>query len=617
VSWRLLGTDPEDIAFNVYRQTDGRNPVKLNEEPLTGPTHWQDSGVDLATDNSWFVRPVVEGREQNAGEPFTIKAGSPVRNYIPIPLKVPAPASLPDGSSRAYVANDASVGDLNGDGEYEIVLKWEASPRDNSHSGHTSSVLLDAYRLDGTHMWRIDLGVNVREGAHYTQFMVYDLDGDGRAEIVIKTAPGTKDGKGMYIGHPSRFTGVRPEIDHKADYRNERGHILQGPEFLTVFDGLTGAELATTNYIPPRHPETLFPTGEQLREIWGDGRGNRSERFLAAVAYLDGKRPSVVMARGYYTRMVLAAFDWRDGKLTHRWTFDSDDGTPGNRAYHGQGNHNLSVADVTGDGRDEIIYGSSTIGPDGKGLYSTGLGHGDALHVTNMDPSRPGLEVFMPHESMHSSGNRGTTMRCAATGRILWSTEATRDVGRGMAADIDPRHPGYEAWASNSGNLYNIRGEAIGRRPGSMNMAIWWDGDLLRELLDQRGPRGNWHGVIHKWNYETQTQEILWEDTEARPNNWTKGNPALSADILGDWREEMVWRTADSSELRIYTTTIPTEYRIYTLMHDPQYRLAIAWQNVAYNQPPHPGFFLGHGMKPAPPPRITTVSRHNRDIKNN
>jgi len=392
VGWRLLGTDPQDIAFNLYRSTGGREAVKLSDRPITQSTNYADTGVDLSRSNAYFVKPVLKGREQEASASFTLPANAPVKPYISIPLQTP------DGCTP----NDASVGDLDGDGEYEIVLHQAPRGRDNARRGTTDEPIFEAYKLNGTFLWRINLGKNIREGAHYTQFMVYDLDGDGKAEFACKTADGTVDGKGEIIG------------DADADHRNADGYILEGPEFLTIFDGRTGAELVTTNYIPPRHPTTQTPTPPQIDEIWGDDRGNRVDRFLACIAYLDGERPSLVMCRGYYTRAVLAAWNWRDGKLTQLWTFDSDDGTRGNEAYRGQGNHNLSVGDVDGDGKDEIVYGACAIDHDGKGLYSTGLGHGDAMHLSDIDPDRPGLEVWGIHERPRHPN--GANLRDAATG---------------------------------------------------------------------------------------------------------------------------------------------------------------------------------------------------------
>ena len=565
VGWRMLGTDPEDIAFNLYRSVVGSAPLRLNEEPITGPTNFVDDKADLSRDCSWFVRPVLNGAEQAAGKPFALQADAPARQYISIPLKTPA----------GYRPNDASVGDLDGDGEYEIVLHQAGRGRDNSRGGMTDPPVLEAYKLDGTFLWRINLGRNIREGAHYTQFMVYDLDGDGRAEVACKTADGTVDGAGRVIG------------DADANYRNSRGYILDGPEFLTIFDGLTGAELVSTDYIPPRGRV----------QDWGDDYGNRVDRFLACIAYLDGRRPSLVMCRGYYTRAVLAAWNWRDGRLTNVWTFDSDDATPGNRAYRGQGNHNLSVGDVDGDGKDEIIYGACAIDHDGTGLYSTGLGHGDAMHLSDIDPDRAGLEVWAIHERpRHPSG---ANLREAATGKVIWGLKL-RDPGRGLAIDIDPRHRGSECWTNDSDGLYSCKGRKISDyKPRSCNMGIWWDGDVLREILD---------GVtIDKWDYRTGRAVRLFSAEGCSRNNGTKSNPCLCADVLGDWREELIVRTRDNAELRIYTTTIPAGRRFCTLMHDPVYRLGVAWQNVAYNQPAHVGFYMGEGMAEPPHPKIRTA----------
>lgn len=583
VSWRLLATDPGQVAFNLYRSTNGEEAVKLNSEPLMGGTNFVDETVQPGLGTvSYFVRPVVEGREREQSEAYKLTSR---QRYISVPIKTP----------EGYTANDASVGDLDGDGEYELVIHLTGESRDNSQAGFTDEPILDAYELDGTHLWRINLGKNIREGAHYTQFMVYDLDSDGKAEVACKTADGTIDGTGNVIGDPG------------ADHRNEEGYILRGPEYLTVFDGETGAELATTNYLPPRHPDTLNPTSEQLDEIWGDGYGNRIDRFLGAVAYLDGEQPSLIMTRGYYTRAVLAAWNWRNDELTYLWIFDSDNGNPDNRAYRGQGNHNLSVGDVDDDGKDEIIFGSAVIDDDGTGLYSTGLGHGDALHFGDLNPVREGYEVFNIQERFD---NAGANFRDAGSGEILWkkpSVKAGGDgegPGRGLAANIDPRYPGAECWVRGAQieGLFSATGELISsRRPNSCNFAVWWDGDLQRELLT-----GN---KISKWNWEDETTELLLEARDAVSNNGTKATPALSADLFGDWREEVIWRVQEGNELRIYTTTIPTSHRFYTLMHDPVYRMSVAWQNVAYNQPPHTSFYIGEDMKKPGRPDIRVVEQ--------
>ena len=583
IGWRLFGTDPEEITFNVYRDDQ-----KVNHTPIKTSTNFLDSNG--TSDSSYYIRALLDGVELAPSEKATVWD----TNYLTVPLNKPEGGISPDGVEYTYHANDASVGDVDGDGEYEIILKWDPSnSHDNAHKGYTGNVYLDAYKLNGTHLWRIDLGRNIRAGAHYTQFLVYDFDGDGKAEIACKTADGTVDGQGKIIG------------DANADFRNSEGFILEGPEYLTIFEGPTGKELVTTDYDPPRGKGS----------DWGDDEGNRVDRFLACVAYLDGVKPSLVMCRGYYTRAVLVAYNWRDGELTKVWKFDSL--KPGNEGYSGQGNHSVSVADVDEDGKDEIIYGSCVIDHNGQGLYTTGLGHGDAIHVGNLIPSRPGLEIFQVHEFPQENG---TEIHDAKTGEILWGIPSVEDVGRGMVADIDPRYEGVEVWSSThwktgGAGLYNSSGEKISEtNPQSFNFAIWWDGDLLRELLDHEYDEETGIGVgkIDKWDYKNGKLVNILTADGTRSNNGTKGNPCLQADIFGDWREEVIWRTDDSTALRIYTTTDITDHRIYTLMHDPTYRLGIAWQNVAYNQPPHPGFFLGHNMEKPPAPKIYEV-KHEPD----
>ncbi|WP_437615169.1 rhamnogalacturonan lyase [Sorangium sp. So ce834] len=563
VGFRLFGYDPDDIAFNVYR--DG---TKVNDAPITDSTNFVDRGGSPSS--VYSVRPVVGGVEQGESKPVAVwKDGS-----LSIPTTPP-----PAGDGYTYSSGDGSVGDLDGDGRYEIVVKWDPSNlQDNSKAGRTGKTYLDAYTLEGKRLWRIDLGVNIRAGAHYSPFLVYDLDGDGKAEVAVKTAPGTRDGRGEPLS-----LGPAAADDDSKDYRNNDGYILTGPEYLTVFSGETGAELATTE----------FKVGRGDPCSWGNNEcyGNRVDRFVGTIAFLDDTgRPSAVFGRGYYARTTLSAWNYRDGALTNLWTFDSSSSRE-NGAYGGKGAHSISVANVDDDPQQEIINGGATFDNDGKGLCAVDYyAHGDALHVTDHIPSRPGLEVFMPYEGGDSPAY---AMRDARTCEVIWKGPGNggeEGPGRGVAADIDPRSPGSEAWVNNSQLLRGADGGAAGNRPSSSNFLIWWDADLSRELLD-----GN-----KVQQYDGEGAGFTANGCAA--NNGTKSTPTLSADILGDWREEVIFRCGDS--IRIFTTNQVAKNRIHTLMHDPQYRVAISWQNGAYNQPPHPSFHIGEGMAPVPKPDI-------------
>jgi len=575
ISWRLLGTDPIDISFNVYR--DG---LKINSEPITMSTNFIDPQGTL--NSKYYITAVINGVEVERTQEISVLP----HNYIEIPLQKPVNPYSPD-----YTPNDASVGDLDGDGQYEIVIKWEpVNAKDNSQSGVTGDVFLDAIKMDGTRLWRIDLGRNIRAGAHYTQFLVYDFDGDGKAELICKTADGTVDGQGNVIGDPN------------ANYVNPSGYILDGPEYLTLFDGETGRALDTVPYDPPRG-------NVSDKNVWGDNYGNRVDRFLAAVAYLDGHHPSAIFSRGYYTKTYIVAWDVVNKKLVKRWRFDTGETNDGYRdEYEGQGNHNLSVADVDLDGKDEIIFGAMTVDDNGEPLYTTRLGHGDALHVGDFDPYRDGYEVFKVMES----GAAGGALWDAATGTILQRFVRYKDTGRGVADDIDPRYPGAELWGPGPYTVSGVTYEGVGLRAidgtvisltytPPMNFTIWWDGDLLREVLDSVYSRGQYDNpFIGKWDYNNlQTVTLLSVAGECYSNNDTKATPCLTADLFGDWREEAIWRTVNNKAIRIYISTMPTNYRFVTLMHDSMYRVAIAWQNVGYNQPPHPSYYIGEDMAPA------------------
>jgi len=570
VGWRVFGTDPEGIAFNLYRKSGIQTAVKLNAKPITGATNFIDLKADSTVSNTWFVKSIINNKEVDEAGSFTIAAKAPIQQYLSIKLK-----SIP-----GYQPNDVSVGDLDGDGQYDIVLHQAGRGRDNGSTGLTDPPIFQAYKLDGTFLWEINLGKNIREGAHYTQFMVYDLNGDGIAEFACKTADGTTDAKGKVVGDASKNW-----VDTVPKSRTF-GKILNGPEYFTVFSGKTGEALASTDYIPSRG--NIGDWGGLGGNGRNDNTGNRVDRFTACIAYLDGIKPSVVMCRGYYGRTVLAAYDFREGKLTNRWVFDSQNAS---NPYSGMGNHNLSVADVDNDGKDEIVFGAMVVDDNGKGLFTTGFRHGDAIHVSDLDPEIPGQEVFGIHEIEEGTIGSGVVLYAAANGKVLFKGQENTDVGRGVADNIDSTRVGAQMWWSGGNGLYDIKGNKIGPNPSSTNFLIYWDGDATRELLNSNR--------IDKYG-----KGNIFIATGARSINGSKSTPALSADILGDWREELVLRSTDNTELRIYSTTIPTNIKQYTLMHDPQYRLGVAWQNVGYNQPPHTSFYMGKGMKPAPKPNI-------------
>lgn len=567
VTWRMLEGESIETPFNVYR-----NGQLLTQQPLTqgGTFYIDESPIDGDA--------VYEVRGGNTNGQWNLTAQTPT-GYIAIPLDKPKGGETPDGRHYEYNANDASIGDVDGDGEYELFLKWEpTNAHDNSQAGYTGNVLIDCYKIAPTpslpsgkdssnRLWRIDLGRNIRAGSHYTQFMVYDFDGDGRAELMVKTSDGTIDGQGNAIGDPTQ--------DWRCHERNNRlGHILDGPEYLSVFDGLTGRMLKTTDYLPARGDIAA----------WGDNYGNRVDRFLAGVGYLDGIHPSALFCRGYYTRTVIVAWDWDGKDLTPHWVFDTARKQEKDwRSYAGQGNHNLRIADVDGDGCDELTYGSMCVDNDGRGLYNTGFGHGDAIHLVP-SPTDGQLYIWDCHENKRD----GVDFRHAATGEVIFQNKSPIDVGRCMAADIDPTNPGYELWSIADPHIYNMKGEVVresinGR--STCNFGIWWDGDMLRELLD--------HETVLKYNWQENRFDQLFRFEGCRFNNGTKSNPCLSADLLGDWREEVVVRTTDSRELRIYVSPHPTAYRLTCLEEDIPYRLSVAAENTAYNQPPEPARYIG------------------------
>lgn len=573
ISWRLRGWEYEKgITFIVFR-----NGERITDKPIEDCTCLLDK--DGKSGDEYTIKAVKDGKAEKDGATVTALS----TEYIPIKIEKPDNYISPRGHVYEYFASDVVPADIDGDGEYEFILKWMANPRDNSFKGYSGRYYIDAYKIgvEGK-LWRISMGRNIRSGQHYCQLMVYDFDNDGKAEIICKTADGTIDAAGTIIG----------DID--KDWRNKDGFVIEGPEFLSAFDGETGTLLDTVPYEPSR--------GEVSE--WGDSWGNRVDRFLACVAYLDGEHPSAVMCRGYYDHgcpTVLAAYDLVNKKLQKKWVFRAD--RHQNINYTAQGHHSLYVGDVDGDGMDEIIYGSMAIDQDGTGMYSTGLGHGDAQHLGKFLPHAEGYQYFQIQEE--DDAPLGYDVHDPATGEIKWGRYTGHDTARGMCAKIDPRYEGNQVWAIGE-PLFTMTGAVISETPpDTCKFAVWWDGDLLRELLDYKKDEDDWQNgtpIVYKWDYENGKLINIFQPDGAKAIKTTKGTPCLQADILGDWRENLMYTDEDCTELRIYTSSHPTNYRFYTLMHDHLYRLAVALQNTAYNTPPHTGFYIGDDMEKPPYP---------------
>ena len=563
VSWRLLPTDAKNVAFDLYRTVDGVE-TKVNSTPIVGATNYQDKGADKTKANTY--RLTYAGKSKTLAT-YTISqervsSGLP---YIFIPLT----SSQDVHTDYIYEANDASVGDVDGDGEYEIILKrlvkYTGSTPDDPTVRHTS--LLECYKLNGTMLWRLKSGPNIIMGNTWS-FAVADFNGDGKAEVAVRTSEGTVFGDGTEIGDV--------DGDGKTYYRDKiGGHIHEGPEFISVLDGTTGKELARAPYID-RGPSS---------ESWGDDYWKRANSYRIAAANVSGGNPSVIICRGIYGRSVLEAWDLSvDNQLTKRWRFDTDN--EGYASWKSQGYHSLSVGDVDGDGFDEIVYGSMTVDHDGEGLNNSGLGHGDALHLGKFRPDLDGLQIW----SCFETGTTDAALRDGKTGEVIWDHQSNKagDCGRAMVADIDPTSPGCEMWFAGS-NVYSSTGEDLGYKPTSCNMGIWFSGSLNRQLLNgttiDAMKRGDNPGGRIFSLYRYPVTDI----------NSSKKNPCWYGDILGDWREEVILPSSsqDNPGLYVFSTWYPCEYAYPWLMTDHVYEMSAINQNIGYNQPNHLGYYLG------------------------
>ncbi len=622
LSWRLLGTDDAKVSFDLYRDGELVN----TDGHLTKVTNFTDA---KGTTTSVYTLKTIgaDGSELSTTTLDEIWASQVKR----LALDVPTGLTMEDNTTCTYRPNDCSVGDVDGDGEYEIILKWDPSnSHDNSQTGYTGNVYIDCIKLDGTKLWRIDLGRNIRAGAHYTQFLVYDLDGDGKAEVACKTAPGSIDGVGKYVTEAATDEAIK-SADNTQSYVNSKGIIISGPEYYTVFNGETGAAIHTVDYQPARTINNVTS-----KSGWGDNYGNRCERYLAAVGYLKGtdgsRRACMINCRGYYTQAYVWATQFDGTEIKTLWLHKSESlsnaykvvdasgtetsytakantsgvaqsnsnkGIAGAGNLYGNGNHNLSVADVDGDGYDELIWGAAALDDNGKVLYSTGMGHGDAMHLGDLIPARPGLELFTVHEENLALPWGSWDIHDAATGEIIYmGGSAGIDNGRGIAAHVSDNVYGACFWSESALGTYSAEtGTQISTKYGSKNFRIYWDGDPQDELLDGTSANSEDERTkfyIQKFNSSSNTYSSL-NTYNGYTCNTTKSTPCFMGDIFGDWREEVIVRNMTSATdigLLIYTTTIPSDYRVVTLPHDHTYRMGMVWQQTAYNQPPHLGYYL-------------------------
>lgn len=591
VSWRSRAYDNRNYKFKLYKGTNATNiNTNLNSGNfIMGKTNFADTGGGTTT----YYRLEVYNENNEIVERDTCKAWSSQVMYID--LEGGAPTDI-WGRGATYTPNDAAICDMDGDGEYEIILKWSPSnEKDAAKTGTTSPEYFGCYKMNGQRLWILTGGPNMFSSAHTSSFVAWDFDGDGYGEFMLKTGHGAIDGEGNYLS---------VDKDPKGNYLNSRGKQVEGEEWITVFDGRNGAELQTIPY------HTDYAAGSQY---WGDSNQNRSERYLAGIAWLDGKdsNPSGIFARGYYSGAFIGAYDWDGANITLRWLHRALATNNGEVKYangttkslsstvYGEGCHWFSVADVNFDGKQDITYGSGALKHDGTTLYRTGLGHGDALHVSDFDPNRPGMEAFMVHEK----GQFGMDYRDATTGKLLLRKTASSDTGRGFMANFDPERDDALWQASEWPNIFDKDGNSV------IAEKTWGGGALEQDRIYWTGTLGDefWgKGVIETWDptYKGFSRllgcvngaNFTWGNT----NNDSKHNACLLGDVFGDWREEVIqWTTGGSTgyQLTVNATNYQTDYIVPHLLDDVDYRAQIIAENCCYNQPPHLGYNLRESKK--------------------
>lgn len=581
VSWRIMGEEYYDVKYNLYR--DG---VKVNQAPLEVSNYLDTKG---SSTNKYQVAAVVRGVEQEKCAEVTCWSNG----YWDIPMQ---PVINRDGQNTTsnYTLNDVSLADVDGDGISEFIVKRNSNTAREYSTNKTDFHRLECYNIKGKRLWYIDLGPNMISGPDEQYDIVgYDWDCDGKAEVLLRGADNMiihkADGTTVEIGNMNFDSRNTLQSDANMAYTHT------GNEYLLYLNGETAEPYVNMAYPLPR-----LESGEtDLNAAWGDGYGHRSTKHFFAAPVLDGRKASIFLARGAYTRHRMVAFDVDPvtHQLTERWRWKDTGGQ-----WWGQGYHNFGIADVDMDGRDEIVFGSMVIDDNGKGLSTTGLGHGDAQHTGDFDPYRWGLEHFACNESSPSNNFRNAT-----TSKIYYRLVGTNDDGRALCGNFTNSYPGCVAKSNGSGVISTVADKVLPNVPGfDLNFRIYWDGDLCEEILNSPGTEKE--AKIDK--IVGSSVNRIFTSSGAKMNNWTKNNPGATGDIIGDWREELVLRTSDDSKLRIYTTSTPTSHRIYTLWHDHQYRQAMVWQSIGYNQPPHLSYFLGEleGIT-VPPPPLTMTGR--------